>query len=224
MPTTLITGANRGIGLALTREFTARGHTVIATARDPGAATDLKATGATLYRLDVADAEAIAALKSELGDTPIDVLINNAGIAGGRQPIGETDFDSFVETLIVNTIAPVRMLETFTDNVAASELKRMTVISSQLGSIANTTASWGMIYRTSKAGVNMAYRAAATALAEKGITCLTLHPGHVETDMGGAGAPVKPADSAKGLASVILDTPPASELRFLDYQGNALPW
>lgn len=224
MPTTLITGANRGIGLALTREFTARGHTVIATARDPGTATELAETGAAIYRLDVANADEIATLKAELGDTPIDILINNAGIAGGRQPVGETDFDSFLETLIVNTIAPVRMLESFTENVAASELKLMTVISSQLGSIANTDASWGLIYRTSKAGVNMAYRAAATALAEKGITCLTLHPGHVETDMGGAGAPVKPADSAKGLADTMLGAGPAKELRYLDYQGRTLPW
>ena len=224
MPTTLITGANRGIGLALAREFTARGHDVIATARDPGAAGELKETGASVYRLDVANADEIATLASELEGQPIDVLLNNAGISGGRQPVGETDFDSFLETLVVNTLAPVRMLEAFTAHVAAGELKRMVVITSQLGSIANTDASWGMIYRTSKAAVNMAYRTAAVALAEQGITCLALHPGHVETDMGGAGAPVKPADSARGLAGVILDTPPAGELRFLDYQGKTLPW
>jgi NAD(P)-dependent dehydrogenase (short-subunit alcohol dehydrogenase family) len=224
MPTTLITGANRGIGLALAREFTSRGHDVIATARDPGAADELKETGASVYRLDVAKADEIATLAAELQGQPIDVLLNNAGITGGRQPVGETDFDSFLETLVVNTIAPVRMLEAFTANVAAGELKRIVVITSQLGSIANADASWGMIYRTSKAAVNMAYRTAAVALAEKGITCLALHPGHVETDMGGAGAPVKPAESAKGLAGVILDTTPAGELRFLDYRGKTLPW
>lgn len=224
MPTTLITGANRGIGLALAREFTARGHSVIATARDPGAADALKATGASVYRLDVASGDEIATLKAELGDTPVDILINNAGIEGALTPIGETDYDSFRKTLEVNTLGPVRMMESFTANVAASDLKKMVVMSSKMGSIHVTDASWAMIYRVSKAGVNMAFRCAAPALWQQGITCLALHPGHVETDMGGPGAPVQPADSARGLASVILDAAPAGELRFLDYLGQTLPW
>ena len=224
MPTTLLTGANRGIGLALTREFVARGHHVIATARDPGKAEELNATGADVHRLDVSDTESVINFDAELNGIPIDIVINNAGVAGGRQPVGQTDFESFARTLAVNTIAPVRLMEVLADNVAASELKLMTVISSQLGSIQNTDASWGLIYRTSKAAVNMAFRTAAIALAEQGITCLTLHPGHVETDMGGKGAPVKPADSAKGLADVILGAGPSKELRFLDWQGRTLPW
>ncbi|MEL6661402.1 MAG: SDR family oxidoreductase [Pseudomonadota bacterium] len=226
MPTTLITGANRGIGLALAREFTARGHHVIATARDPAAASALKDTGADVYRLDVTDHDAIAVLAKELEGTPIDLLINNAGIGGdeARTALGNLDYDAFRRVLEVNTLAPLAMAEVFTPHVAASDLKLMAVISSQLGSIDTTDAAWGVIYRTSKAAVNMAFRAGAVALADKGITTLTLHPGHVETDMGGAGAPVKPADSAKGLANTILGAGPSKELRFLDWQGNTLPW
>ncbi|MEO0817428.1 MAG: SDR family oxidoreductase [Pseudomonadota bacterium] len=223
MPTTLITGANRGIGLALAAEFKARGHTVIATARDPQSATELKATGAAVHRLDVTDHAAIAVLAQELDGTPIDILINNAGL-GARAGIGQLDYDEFRTVLEVNTISPVAMAEAFTPHLAASELKTLAVISSQLGSIEISDAGWALIYRTSKAAVNMAYRAAAVTLAEQGITTLTLHPGHVETDMGGKGAPVKPADSASGLADVILGAGPAKELRFMDYKGNTLPW
>ncbi|MEM1151283.1 MAG: SDR family oxidoreductase [Pseudomonadota bacterium] len=226
MPTTLITGANRGIGLALAQTFVSRGHDVIATARDPHSAADLKATGASVYRLDVTDHAAIAVLAKELDGTPIDILINNAGVGGpeARTALGGLDYPAFRHVLEVNTLAPLAIAEAFTPHVAASELKIMAVISSQLGSIEISDGAWGLIYRTSKAAVNMAFRSAAVKLAEDGITTLTLHPGHVETDMGGQGAPVKPAESAKGLADVILGASPSKTLRFLDWQGETLPW
>ncbi|MEM1105349.1 MAG: SDR family oxidoreductase [Pseudomonadota bacterium] len=226
MPTTLITGANRGIGLALAAEFMGRGHTVIATARDPQAAAELRETGATVYRLDVTDHDAIAVLAKELEGTPIDVLINNAGLGGpeARTAIGGLDYAGFRRVLEVNTLSPLAMVEAFTPHVAASDLKLITVISSQLGSIEGADGAWGLIYRTSKAAVNMAFRSVAVKLADDGITCLTLHPGHVETDMGGEGAPVKPGASAAGLADTILGAGPANALRFLDFQGNTLPW
>ncbi|MDP3460421.1 MAG: SDR family NAD(P)-dependent oxidoreductase, partial [Hyphomonas sp.] len=107
MPTTLITGANRGIGLALVREFQSNGHTVIATARDPAAATALKATGAELHALDVSDAVSIKALVAALKGRPIDFLINNAGL-GDRADMPRLDYDRFEEILRVNTIAPIR--------------------------------------------------------------------------------------------------------------------
>ncbi|MEM9738754.1 MAG: SDR family oxidoreductase [Pseudomonadota bacterium] len=226
MPTTLITGANRGIGLALAAEFIERGHQVIATARDPAAASELKETGADVHRLDVTDHDAIAVLAKELEGTPIDLLVNNAGLGGpdARTAIGGLNYGAFRNVLEVNTLSPLAMVEAFTPHVAASDLKLMTVISSQLGSIEVTDGGWGLIYRTSKAAVNMAFRAAAVTLAERDITCLTLHPGHVETDMGGQGAPVKPSESAKGLADVILGAGPSDTLRFMDFTGKTLPW
>ncbi len=223
MSTVLITGANRGIGLALVREFQSKGHTIIATARDPGAATDLKATGAELHALDVADPASIAALAAALKGRPLDFLINNAGL-GDRAAIDKLDYDRFEELLSVNTVAPIRMLDALTPNLAAGKDKIAAALSSQLGSIENTDMGFGLAYRVSKAGLNMGLRAAAHTLADKGITLLALHPGWVRTDMGGDSAPVEPADSAAGLYKVITGSGPSKELRFFDFQGKTLPW
>ena len=223
MPTTLITGANRGIGLALVREFQSKGHDVIATARDPAKAADLKATGAELHALDVADAASITALAAALKGKPIDYLINNAGL-GDRADMPRLDYDRFEELLRVNTVAPIRVLDALTPNLAAGKGKVAAALSSQLGSIENTDMSFGLAYRVSKAGLNMALRTAAHTLADKGITLLALHPGWVKTDMGGDNAPVEPADSAAGLYKVITGSGASKELRFFDFQGKTLPW
>jgi NAD(P)-dependent dehydrogenase (short-subunit alcohol dehydrogenase family) len=223
MTTTLITGANRGIGLELVRKFLAQGHDVIATARDPETSNELNATGAKVYPLEVTDAASVAALKEAVGDQPIDYLINNAGI-GSFAAFKDLDYDAFANMLAVNTIAPIRMIDTFLDNIAASDVKMAASLSSMMGSIENTQASFGLIYRTSKAGLNMALRAAAPELAEKGVTLLALHPGWVNTDMGGKQAPVNPAQSAAGLYTVITTAGPSSELRVLDFEGKTHPW
>lgn len=223
MPTTLITGANRGIGLALVREFQSHGHTVIATARDPGGATALKSTGTELHALDVADPASIKALTAALKGRPIDFLINNAGL-GDRADMPRLDYDRFEEILRVNTIAPIRVLDALTPNLAAGKEKVAAALSSQLGSIENTNMSFGLAYRVSKAGLNMGLRTAAHTLAEHGITLLALHPGWVKTDMGGENAPVEPAESAAGLYRVITGSSPSKELRFFDFEGKTLPW
>ncbi|MEM6666824.1 MAG: SDR family NAD(P)-dependent oxidoreductase, partial [Pseudomonadota bacterium] len=153
-----------------------------------------------------------------------DIAIANAGIGGDLGPFGHINYEKFSEILDVNTISPVRTLEAVTPNVAAGEGKVMAAITSQLGSIQGSDAGWALTYRTSKAGLNMALRAAATTVAEQGISVLALHPGHVRTDMGGESAPTLPDESAKGLADVILGAGPASELRFLNFLGETLPW
>lgn len=223
MATVLITGANRGIGLALAEAYSADGHSVIATARDPGKADALKATGATVVRLDVTSAESVASLKETLGDTPIDILINNAGV-GDRGGFENVDYERMAAVVDANCYGPLRVTEALVDNVAASTLKRVASVTSQLGSIENATADWALSYRISKAALNMGMRAAAHKLAEKGITTLVFHPGWVETDMGGKDAPVQPKDSAAGMKRVIEQTPEGKELRFLDWQGETLPW
>jgi NAD(P)-dependent dehydrogenase (short-subunit alcohol dehydrogenase family) len=223
MPTTLITGANRGIGLALVREFQKHGHEVIATARDPGASAELKATGAELHALDVSDAASIKALAATLKGRALDFLINNAGL-GDRADMPRLDYDRFEQLLRVNTIAPIRVLDALTPNLAAGKQKIAAALSSQLGSIENTNMGFGLAYRVSKAGLNMGLRTAAHTLAEKGITLLALHPGWVKTDMGGEAAPVLPADSAAGLYRVITTAGPSKELRFFDFEGKTLPW
>ena len=223
MPTTLITGANRGIGLALVKEFLSRGHDVIGTARNVDAAPELNSTGAEVLPLEVTSTESTAALVAALDGRPIDYAIANAGV-GAFGAFGELNYDVFRETLEVNTIGPLRTLEALIPNVAASEAKMMAAVTSQLGSIELSDAAWGLIYRTSKAGLNMALRAAAKAVADQGISILTLHPGHVRTDMGGDSAPTLPHESAEGLANVILAAEAANELRYLNFKGDTLPW
>ncbi|KCZ51317.1 SDR family oxidoreductase [Hyphomonas pacifica] len=223
MPTVLITGANRGVGLALARQFLSNGYDVIGTAREPDKADELKAAGAKTMQLDVADPNSIAALKAGLGDTPLDYLVNNAGIASSTA-LGDLDYGEFEHVLRVNTIAPLRIIEALTDNVAAGDKKVIANLTSKMGSIEVTDAPSALIYRTSKAALNMALRTAARSLAGQGISVLTLHPGWVKTDMGGPNALVSPEDSAAGLYKVITGTAPATELRFFDYEGNILPW
>ena len=223
MPTVLITGANRGIGLALAKAYRDAGETVIATARNPDAADELNHTGAEVLPLDVTDASSVAALASALKGRAIDILINNAGV-GDRQNFGDLDYERFEYVLAANTLGPLRVLEALRENLKAGDRKVAANISSQLGSITNAESGGMLIYRTSKAALNMALRSAAPDLDADGITVVTLHPGWVSTDMGGSNAPVTPEESAAGLKRVIDGTRKSSELRFLDWQGNALPW
>ena len=169
------------------------------------------------------DADSVAALGDALQGRAIDILINNAGV-GDRQNFGELDFDRFEYVLAANTLGPMRVLQTLRANLAAGERKVAANITSQLGSITNAESGGMLIYRTSKAALNMALRAAAPDLDADGITVITLHPGWVSTDMGGQNAPVTPKESAAGLKRVINATRKSSELRFLDWQGNRLPW
>jgi NAD(P)-dependent dehydrogenase (short-subunit alcohol dehydrogenase family) len=230
MPTILITGANRGIGLELTKHYVGEGWRVLATCRDPDDAEALTKLAqaneqVSVYPLDVTDDASVAALKAALGDTPIDLLFNNAGRLGNRdgQGFGDIDYDSWRTELEVNLLGPTRMVETFVDNVAASEGKRIAVISSILGSLAE--ASGGLYpYRTSKAAVNMAVRAMASDLADRGISVMTFHPGWVRTDMGGPSAALAPEDSASGLAAVIAGLGPKDTGRFMRYDGVELDW
>lgn len=223
MTTVLITGANRGIGLALAKAYAATGDTVIGTARDVAKAAELKAVAQTVLPLDVTLSSSVDALAKALDGRPINLLINNAGI-GDRAGIDTLDFEMFERVLAVNTLAPIRVLSALRPNLAAVSKAIAANISSQLGSIENATGDMGIAYRTSKAALNMALRSAAAVYAKDETTLLALHPGWVSTDMGGAAAPVSPDQSAAGLKQVIADAGPSDTLRFLDWQGKTLPW
>ena len=230
MPTILITGSNRGIGVELTKHYAGEGWRVIATCRDPAGAKQLSKVAetsdqVTVYMLDVTDQSSVDALSRSLGDTPIDLLFNNAGTLGDRagQGFGTIDYDAWRWELEVNLLAPVRVVEAFVDNVAASDGKQIAVISSKLGSLAE--ASGGLYaYRTSKAAVNMAVSAMASDLASRGIMVSSFHPGWVRTDMGGLAAPVSPKKSATGMAKVLAGLGKDDSGRFLQYDGVELAW
>ena len=226
MPTILITGANRGIGLQLARLYAADGWKVIGTARDVASASALAALpgNVSVEALEVTDHAAVQALAAKLKGEAIDVLWNNAGVIGRNSAtLGQIDADELRDTLMINTYAPILIAEAFRANVIASSQKKMAFTSSKLGSI-ELNGGGRYSYGPSKAGLNMACKALAGDLRGQGVIVLPLHPGHVATDMGGASAPVQPDESAQGLKRVVDSATMANSGKFVDYLGEPIAW
>jgi NAD(P)-dependent dehydrogenase (short-subunit alcohol dehydrogenase family) len=191
MPSALITGANRGLGLEFARQYLDDGWQVYAACRDPKSASELRRLADAsdhklrVIALDVTNSTSVKAAAAELEGRAIDVLINNAGVGGPRgQSIGNIDYETWAHVLDVNTLGPMRVAEAFVDNVAQSERKLIVTITSGMGSIGDNTSGGAFAYRSSKAAVNMVMHSLAIDLAPRGITCVVINPGWVRTDMG----------------------------------------
>jgi NAD(P)-dependent dehydrogenase (short-subunit alcohol dehydrogenase family) len=209
MPTALITGVSRGIGKELARQYAADGWKVIGTERDD---------------LEMTDRKQIARFAAGLKGEPVDLLFCNAGISGKRgMAPGSFDFDSWEEVLRVNLLGPAALAEALIDNVAASERKVIALMSSRLGSIAESS-GMTLPYSTSKAALNMLAKGLAATLGARGIVVVALSPGWVRTDMGGQGAPLSPDASVRGLRKVIAGLKAQDSGRFLSHDGSAIPW
>lgn len=227
MPTCLITGANRGIGLEFVKQYAADGWKAIATCRHPEEAEQLNALEGDIqvHPLDVTDFARIEALARKLSGEPIDLLINNAGIYGPRvSPYDSIDYAAWADVLRVNTMSPLKVSAVFADAVARSGLKRIVTITSQMGSIADNSSGGSYIYRSSKAALNAAMKSLAHDIKGKQITVAVLHPGWVRTDMGGSGATIDPSESVAGMRQVIDGLRLEDSGRFLAYDGRELPW
>jgi len=229
MAVALITGANRGIGLALVKAYAGRRDKVFAAVRRTSDRTELDAFAAAqpkwveVIEMDVSDPAEIARVRRKLEAEPIDVLINNAGISGpDRQSATDMDFEGLAETLAVNSIAPLRIASAFLPNVKAAKGKIIT-LSSQMGSM-QSASSDSLAYRVSKAAVNRLMRGLATELKPQGIPVLIVHPGWVKTDMGGDSAQLKPEESAAQLLKLIDKLDLASTGKFLAWNGKELAW
>jgi NAD(P)-dependent dehydrogenase (short-subunit alcohol dehydrogenase family) len=192
VPSVLITGANRGLGFEFAKQYLADGWQVYAACRDPDSASELRrladASGHKLriLNLDVTDLSSVKGAAAEVDGQAIDLLINNAGIGGPRgQTVGNIDYEAWAKVLDANTMGPMRVSEAFVDNVARSERKLIVTLTSGMGSIADNTSGGSVAYRSSKAAVNMVMRSLAIDLAPRGITCVVVNPGWVQTDMGG---------------------------------------
>jgi NAD(P)-dependent dehydrogenase (short-subunit alcohol dehydrogenase family) len=232
--TVLITGANRGIGFALAEIFLQQDYNVIATARDPAKASELTQLGAKhagrlrIEPLDVEQPQSIAALGQKLASTPIDILVNNAGIAAPklRTTVG-ADVDSFAKTFETNTFGPLRMaqalLEPLRKACSAAGIAKIATISSAMGSMSHAAPDY-IAYRASKAAVNKIMQGLATELSPEKIAVYILHPGWVRTDMGGAGADIDVAMSARGLYQQIAARGMAETGSFTDYAGKVIAW
>lgn len=228
--TVLITGANRGIGLALTHSCLRRDDKVIACCRDPYHAKALHQLGdiypeLAIHQLDVTRGEEFLALKHTVGEVPIVLLISNAGVLGpSRQGFGETDYHLWGEVFAINTMASLRLAETFFQNLKDSEGRTLLCISSIMGSVGANQEGGHYLYRTSKAALNALTRSLAMDLAGDGIRVLAMHPGWVQTEMGGEGATIAPDESAVAILET-LELPQAQlSGQFLSYDGKALPW
>jgi NAD(P)-dependent dehydrogenase (short-subunit alcohol dehydrogenase family) len=231
MPSTLITGANRGIGLEFARQYFADGWQVYAACRDPSSATELRRLAnpsdqkLQIMALDVTDATSIKAAATELDGQAIDLLLNNAGVMGPRgQTIGNIDYDAWAKVLDANTMGPMRVSEAFVDQVARSARKLIVTLTSGMGSLADNTSGGSIAYRSSKAAVNMVMRSLAIDLAPRGITCVVVNPGWVQTDMGGLHARITPAESVTKLRRLIDTLRPAQSGKFFNYDGREYPW
>jgi len=222
--TVLITGANRGLGLEFARHYKDAGWRVIGTARDPQDAQELKALEVRVMQLDVASQDSVEALAAELGDEPIDLLINNAGIFPRVGKLDEIDFDDYHRTLAVNTVGPVRVTRALLPNLRRGELKMIAGLSSNLGSIAENERGNFYGYRESKAALNMFTKTLAAELGPEGFTCIVLTPGWVQTDMGGPNATLTPAESIAGMKAVLDRLTPADNGTFWSYNGSQMPW
>ena len=209
MPTALITGAGRGLGKELARQYAAHGWKVIATERRD---------------MDMAHRAQIGKFASRFKGEPIDLLFCNAGITGrkGNAP-GSFDFDAWEEILRVNLLGAAAVAEAFLDNVAASERRVIAMMSSRLGSIAESS-GMTLPYSTSKAALNMLVKGLASILAPRGVIVVALSPGWVRTDMGGAQAPLSVEKSVRGLRSVIGSLKQADSGKFLSHDGTEIRW
>ncbi len=225
----LITGANRGLGLEFVRQLLARGDTVTACCREPAKAEALHALAdqagdhLKVVALDVTDAEAIAALPGELDGANFDVLINNAGVAAAEENFGGFEAAKMESVLRINSVAPMLVTQAVAPKLAKDS--KVVCITSGLGSIAQAQdLTFGLSYGMSKAALNMGVKKLSSEMKKRGVTIIAMHPGWVQTDMGGKAAPLKPERSIAGMLKVIDGLTEADNAKFLTYSGGTLPW
>ena len=226
MPTVLLTGAARGLGREFTKIYAGRGWQVLACARRPDGLAGVKGD-VQPHPLDVTDYAAVKSLAGKLAGEAIDVLICNAGIGGGRdqrgQVLGAFDIDGMRRIFEVNALAPLVMAEAFVDHVVRSRQKKLIAMTSDLGSLAGNYGG-RYAYRASKAALNMEWNCLAKDLGAKGAICVALHPGWVQTDMGGSAATLAIDRSVPSMVRVIDGLKPSDNGRYLSYDGSELPW
>lgn len=225
MPTLLLTGANRGIGMALAETYIADGWDVIGTCRN---IQETNNEAVDWMQLDITKENSIASLKSDLGDKPIDVLWNNAGVFLDKgKNLTTITTDEWLKSFEVNTIAPLKLANALLANVAASDRKAMAFTSSKMASLTRNSGG-AYAYRSSKTALNMAVNCFSQEVAEMKVSCVMLHPGWVRTEMGGSSADIDAATSAKGMKCVVDPINPSVQQNynglFFNYDGSPIPW
>jgi NAD(P)-dependent dehydrogenase (short-subunit alcohol dehydrogenase family) len=232
MASVLVTGSNRGLGLEWVRQYAKEGWRVYATCRHPMEAGELKALaeqekGISVHRLDVTKPDEINALAVDLMKEPIDLLVNNAGVYLEKfMEVGlrKLRYEDWIYSFQVNTLGAVRVTEAFQEHVARSERRLVVVISTHMASIADIAAPGAYYYRSTKAALNAVMEGLTHELRPKGVGVLILHPGWVQTRMGGEGTSLMPSESVQGMRSLVGKFTLNESGRFFRYDGVQMPW
>lgn len=219
MPTVLITGANRGLGLEFARQYSANGWDVVATAREPS--PELNQLGVRIEQLDMMDVDAVAGFGKRIDC--LDLLIANAGTYGPKEADDAQQAIDWLDTFRVNTVAPYLLARSVLALVEASRGK-LIAISTRMGSIEDNSSGGYLAYRSSKTALNMAWRNLALDVRRRGVVAAVLHPGWVKTRMGGSSAPLRPEESVGGMRRVIDRLQPNDGGEFFGYDGGRIPW
>ena len=219
MPHVLITGANRGLGLEFARQYKEVGWDVVATARQ--SSPELEALGVRVEALDMQDLDAVERFGDRL--ERLDLLIANAGTYGPREVTSADEAREWAETFVTNTIAPFLLAQSVLPLVEASRGK-LIAVSTKMGSIEDNNSGGFIAYRSSKAALNAAWRSLAIEARGRGVAAAVLHPGWVQTRMGGASAPLEPEESVTGMRRVIDGLGLEQSGGFFSYDGTTVPW
>ena len=228
----LITGSNRGIGLGLVSAYISKGAHVIASCRTPENVKELESLRRShgdrlkILQLDVTKKKQLVSLDEELGDRKIDILYLNAGVTGDRRavPFGGLKSQEWSEVLLVNSIAPILVAQRMLPRIRRSGSKTIAILTSQMGSIGNNTSGGSYIYRSSKAALNAGAKSMALDLKGIGVKVILLHPGWVQTDMGGPNAEITVEQSVAGMVTLIERLGIDESGSFFNYRGEILPW
>jgi NAD(P)-dependent dehydrogenase (short-subunit alcohol dehydrogenase family) len=226
----VITGASRGIGLEFVQQLLRRGDTVDAGVRSPEGAKRLEPLAREvgnrlrIHALDVEDAASIRSFAADVCAAPVDVLINNAGVPGLWCALTDVDYTDMARTFAINALGPLRVTAALLPALRRGAVRKVAHVSSRMGSVADNTEGGAYAYRMSKAALNMGVRTLANDLRAEGFTSVVLHPGWVQTDMGGPQAPLPAPDSVHGMLRIIDGMGPEHTGRFFDYQGAEVPW
>lgn len=224
----LVTGASRGIGLELVRQLSERGDHVIAAARRPNESAALvelaKSGRVEAVELDVTSAESVARLSEGFSEGPLDVLINNAGVTGKMRPLEDLDFDDMAATYQTDALGPLRVTRALLPRLRRGMTKKIVNVSTGMASLADNGSGGAWAYRMAKVALNMATRNLAIALRGEGFTCVCLNPGWVKTDMGGSGATMEVAESARRILRIVDGVDIRQSGSFLNHTGDPFPW
>lgn len=225
-----ITGANRGIGLSFVKHYLQQGYKVSATYRNASTSQELlnlheEHAHLSLYQVELTDYAALQEIPSQLCNTPIDLLINNAGYYGPKgYGFGHCDVEEWRKVFEINAIAPQKLVEALYPNLQISDDKVVVCLSSKVGSMTENTSGGGYLYRSSKAALNSVVKSLSNDLKPKGFTVVAMHPGWVQTEMGGPNALISTEESVAGLTNVIAQLSIDNSGQFLSFDGTELPW